>query len=178
MVDIPFVSEDFQRAFRNQFPAQTSTGRDLHVSDVVIPVVDFTPTASGASLPESLRFARNGNTTTAYSSGNVGYTDIISTPGFFGLDWNFSVSLGSADIYIRLAGATNVDIMNQNIILPTGFGNHTNMNDQMKVYVPAGYTVQWSTAISAGATLNANLFITPLADVNGNLLNPFNYNPQ
>ena len=61
MANIPFVSENFQRSFRNTFPSQTSTGRDLHVSDVVIPVVDFTPTASGTSLPSYMQLARNAN---------------------------------------------------------------------------------------------------------------------
>ena len=59
MVDTPFVDENFQRAYRNTFKGQVSSGRDLHVSDVVIPVVDFSPTTAGTSLALNLRQARN-----------------------------------------------------------------------------------------------------------------------
>ena len=90
MVDIPFVSEDFQRAYRNQFPSQTSTGRDLHVSDVVIPIVDFTPTSSGASLPLDLRACLNNNTSLLDISSDQTNTVITSTAGFYQVIYNYS----------------------------------------------------------------------------------------
>ena len=95
MVNIPFVSEDFQRAFRNQFPSQTQTGRDLHVSDIVIPIVDFSPTASGASLPFELRDTYNPSATFAnYNTAQTG-TEVIGTPGFWSLRFNLSYNGGT-----------------------------------------------------------------------------------
>ena len=45
MVDTPIVSEALQKVFRTNFPSQINSGRDLHVSDVVLPIVDFSTTA-------------------------------------------------------------------------------------------------------------------------------------
>ena len=87
MVDIPFVSENFQRSYRNRFPSQTSTGRDLHVSDVVIPVVDFTPTASGTSLPRDLQEAMDYTTTAISISGD---TAVTSNTGFYKLNFSYT----------------------------------------------------------------------------------------
>jgi hypothetical protein len=91
MVDVPFVSEDFQRAFRNTFQGQVNSGRDLHVSDVVIPVVDFTPTASGTSLPTNLAQALNLNTTNRSDTGTGTIGDrLINAQGFFEVNSNGS----------------------------------------------------------------------------------------
>ena len=102
MVDIPFVSENFQRSYRNTFPSQTQTGRDLHVSDVVIPIVDFTPTTSGTSLPLDLRFSRNRNTTSVQTSTTTGFTDVITQSGFWGVNINISGYGGQTTIEHQL----------------------------------------------------------------------------
>lgn len=173
-MDVPFVSEDFQRAFRNQFPAQMSTGRDLHVSDVVIPVVDFTPTSSGASLPQSLQQCRNFNTEITEVSTTVSYTDVITTPGF----WNVVVFLSQANangVYRHringTAGSTVISNLNY-----TSAGE-AELKDSFICFIPAGYTLQYEFNETTGSG-NGRTVYTQLADVNGNLTQPFNYSPQ
>ena len=92
-MEAPFVSEEFQRAFRNTFSAQVSTGRDLHVSDVVSPVVDFTPTASCTSLDLNLRRSRSTNTSRYLQTSSSGsFSDITSNSGFFLVSVSVNVS--------------------------------------------------------------------------------------
>lgn len=173
MADIPFVDENFQRSFRNTFPSQTSTGRDLHVSDVVIPVVDFTPTASGTSLPSYMQLARNGNTKT-FAFNSAGTSTLTGvTPGFWSLDIDCK-STGQTLIQFFLnSGATNFTFMNIN-----GITSATLMQDRdITIFIPVGFGLQRFSSVTSGS-LQCDVSATPIADVNGNLINPYNYDPQ
>ena len=178
MVDTPFVSEDFQRAFRNQFPSQVSSGRDLHVSDVVVPVVDFTPTASGASLPLNLRFAINNNVAkvTAESSATA---DFITTTGFYKVYFSFISQNDSSDLSFLLteiATGTNKSIYT--VRSGAASGQSESYNEEFIIFIPAGFVVKYSFSEGTGATARADMFNFQIADVNGNLTNPFGYSPQ
>ena len=166
MVDIPFVSEEFQRSFRNQFPSQTQTGRDLHVSDVVIPIVDFTPTTAGNSLPLSLSDALNRNTV-SYNIATA-TTTVVGSAGFTRL--NFEMSEGTYEIVTNINdGTTNYRINklysgpNSVVVIP------------FVVYAPVGHTINVQSFTSGN---NVSIMSTLLADVDGNQVNPFGYNPQ
>jgi len=176
MVNIPFVSEEFQRSFRNQFPSQTQTGRDLHVSDIVIPVVDFTPTTSGASLPQDLRFARNPNTKNFESTSSATRTTVSNaSPGFNLLDIKLSTSDSTAVGYLELFDGTstyNIISYVRSIILTSG---NLLSSDKLIVYIPTGYSLLASTT---GTSFNYFAVITLVADVDGNQILPFGYDPQ
>lgn len=169
-MEAPFVSENFQRAYRNQFPSQTSTGRDLHVSDVVVPIVDFTPTASGNNLPTTLQFCRNISTTITSLSGSSS-GDLSTTLGFLGLDLQFITDGNNnyLEMYIEnvSTGATNTFV--------TLIGN-TDTSDQIVYYVPSGYKTSY--ALGGAGVHSAVAILTPLADVNGNIIQPSGYSPQ
>ena len=173
MVDTPFVSEDFQRAFRNQFPSQVSSGRDLHVSDVVIPVVDFTPTASGASLPESLRFSLNRATTKFTATSSTSSEVIGPNSGFLKILANLYATSAKAQIdYFFVNTATSATEALVSYQCATDEVNNHNFIS----FIPAGFTLK------AGYTLSGSsqsiITATYLADVNGNLTNPTGYDPQ
>lgn len=172
MVDVPFVSEDFQRAFRNQFPSQHSSGRDLHVSDVVIPVVDFTPTASGASLPTELRFSIN-RSSVNFKRISTGDVDLCPNTGFYRIICHAASQNTSQNIntYQFKDNATSVtDTVFEQL---TAGINTISMMD-FNVYVPVGYTF----ICNVGADLTSTFVVTQLADVNGNLTSPSGYSPQ
>ena len=177
MVNIPFVSEEFQRAFRNQFPSQTSTGRDLHVSDVVIPVVDFTPTTSGASLPETLRFSFNVNTIYLQRTG-TGNSAFVSASGFYGCKFNMACKGSDTNAQFGLvdsSGTFNTIFRLTPNALST---EHTNIQYSCNVFIPVGYTFNISMAVGASDSVVLDSSATLLADVNGNLVSPFGYSPQ
>jgi len=168
MVDIPFVSENFQRSYRNTFPSQTSSGRDLHVSDVVIPIVDFTPTTSGTSLALELRNCINKNstqnriitattTTVANQSGFVNVTvDLIATS---------SSSRAEFEIF---DGTSALSVMNVNA------GTDQSTRTSFVVYLTSFDTLR----VITGSTADLSVMTTPLANIDGNLINPNGFDPQ
>lgn len=180
-MDVPFVSEDFQRAFRNQFPAQLSTGRDLHVSDVVIPIVDFTPTASGASLPFELRNCVNGNT--AYDAGSTDSSSTTTlTAGFYNVTAElFNTTTGTnagARFFLKLY---NQGVEKQTLYVFNNFNAKLNNYAEKRtfnVYIPSGHTLGYEFYVGTSVSSLWQLFTTNIADVNGNLTNPYNYSPQ
>lgn len=168
MVDTPFVSEEFQRAYRNNFPSQVSSGRDLHVSDVVIPIVDFTPTTAGASLALELRNCINKNSvqnriTTATT------TTVANQSGFINITADLLATTSSSRAEFEIFdGSTALSIMNINS--GTDQSNRTNFI----VYL----TSTDSLRVTTGSTADLSVMTTPVADINGNLINPNGYNPQ
>ena len=173
MVDTPFVSEDFQRAFRNQFPSQVNSGRDLHVSDVVVPIVDFTPTASGASLPNSLQFCRSKNTGRFQVTSNQSGATVPTAVGFVGLSILQSGDGGDVDSALYID--TTASIVSQ-ININNGSSNATTYREEFVVYVPAGSLLKCDLTIASSGTFT--VMSTVLADVNGNLIQPSGYSPQ
>ena len=89
MAETPIVSSSLQQNFRTTFPSQVSSGRDLHVSDVIVPIVDFSSTATGSTLDTNL------NNAIDYAMGNFTVVNttstIINTPGFWRVLFNYSL---------------------------------------------------------------------------------------
>lgn len=181
MVDIPFVSEDFQRAYRNQFPSQTSSGRDLHVSDVVIPIVDFTGTSAGTSLPLDLRNCLNNNSSVSEFSSSQSNTTLISTAGFYQMYYNADFQNGTANTTTCEFNILNNTTASTNIIYKKGFFGETvsqSYQDSFVVYLPSNNILRLDFALTTGVTTRLYVTATQVADVNGNLQNPSGFNPQ
>jgi hypothetical protein len=180
MVDIPFVSEDFQRSYRNRFPSQTSTGRDLHVSDVVVPVVDFTPTASGTSLPINLRQARSTGTAFTQLTAAVTDQDLITTTGFYSVFVNSQLSADNTNgawlINLTDGSSTN-QVAGSYMLLGNTTDGVVNLNEHLILYIPQNYkaTLTFSEGTGVGAI---SIYSTQIADVNGNEVLPPLYSPQ
>ena len=176
MVDVPFVSEEFQRAFRNTFTGQVNSGRDLHVSDVVIPVVDFTPTTSGTSLPESLRYCVNRNSSAFAGGVDVTLTSLNLTNGFYRIQAGLSSHSGQHNLSFYLQGASLLGI---ETIYLNGSASNTGLvtNRDFIVYQKVGDDLQYSFTEFAGNGYYT-FTVTPIADVNGNIINPNGYDPQ
>lgn len=176
MVDIPFVSENFQRSYRNRFPSQTSTGRDLHVSDVVIPVVDFTPTASGTSLPRDLQEAMDYTTTAVTISSD---TELTSNTGFYKLNFSYTGDVTSDEAFSIFLKETStgtnyiVYVSASSIVSATTTYQQSNITD-FYVFIPVGYTLR----ANASGNHTGRVQLKQIGDVNGNLTLPSGYTPQ
>tara|TARA_Y100000361_G_scaffold153462_1_gene175324 strand:- start:58 stop:585 length:528 start_codon:yes stop_codon:yes gene_type:complete len=175
MVNIPFVSEAFQRTFRQRFPSQTSTGRDLHVSDIVIPTVDFTPTSEGADLPSYLQLARSPSVseidTTTASSGTV----FLSSAGFYRCSITLVNRTGQQADHISLlldieqsTGVTNI----QNYVTPN------QLKDELTIFIPPNSTGRYTFSMSGSADGALSIYSWQIASVNGQLNLPQGYNPE
>ena len=86
MVDTPIVSEALQKDFRDNFPSQINSGRDLHVSDVIVPVVDFSTSTAISGLSVNLQEAFDFNLTNTNVINTT--TTLTSTPGFYRVLYN------------------------------------------------------------------------------------------
>lgn len=174
MVDIPFVSENFQRAYRNTFPSQTSSGRDLHVSDVVIPVVDFTPTTATTSIPFDLLASLNLNTTSQQVSTTT-LTTLITTSGFYQIETDI-FNKRTADVmgiqFIIVEGSTST------FVKTIQCGCLASASHKDFVFLKAGTVLKAQAFAQIATGLDIFVTTTSIADVNGNLTQPNGYSPQ
>jgi len=173
MVDTPIVSEALQKNFRDNFPSQISSGRDLHVSDVILPIVDFSTTAGVTGLDTSLQQAIDSNVTTFNVSNTT--TTIVNTTGF----WRFR---GVSIIGAQSGGTHNIDFTltdgSSPKVIFDFFGVRSAGNDYAQtpfdfiVLVKTGFSITASTDISDNYLIgNAR----QLAALDGTLQNPDGY---
>ena len=79
---IRITSEALQATVRRLLPSQQGFGEDLQASNVIMPVIDVTPTAEGTQLPPDLARAPSYGSITAFEAANNVVT-IANTPGFW-----------------------------------------------------------------------------------------------
>ena len=173
-MDTPFVSEEFQRAFRIQFPSQVSTGRDLHVSDVVVPVVDFTPTAAGTSLPLDLRWSYNTASESLALSSDTSNYSLISNSGFWAIEL-----YGASDGYIN--ALLNIDLLGSGSLkqIKAYYSQGANsFHDKFNVFLRSNDILKVTFSEEGTSAGNLSINYTQLADLYGNLIEPIGYSPQ
>lgn len=176
MVDTPIVSESLQKTFRDNFPSQVNSGRDLHVSDVILPIVDFSTVAGVSGLDVSLQqaLAYGNQTTFDVSSGTS--TSIISTTGFYRVFGTANMTLDTTGNFVGFDlfdGAANKPIWRIQILTGGTANSSTFMQFDFIVFLKAGdslLVVRSNTASSQaiGSTRQ-------IADISGTLVNPTGY---
>ena len=177
MVDTPFVDENFQRAYRNTFKSQVSSGRDLHVSDVVIPVVDFSPTTAGTSLALNLRQARNldgGSRVIDQNDASTTFEDYPNTgTGFYEVCTNMATT-GKTSFQLQISdGSTSAQIQQIWGVTSANLWCY----ETVVCYVPVGFKLQ-SRLLRTDGNCQVFSYATLLADVDGNEVLPNGYDPQ
>jgi hypothetical protein len=174
------TSESLQAKIRQLLPSQQGFGEDLQASNVILPVIDLTATAEGAGVSTELQEAWDYSTTLTICENTTPVT-IINTPGFY------LINAEATPEFRGLAAATPVMC---NISMTDGTTPKTlwqirrsNANDtgytgrlsNFRVFVPSGYSI---TGYTNAATKIMSVFSRQIADVNGNLSNPFGFSPQ
>ena len=79
---ISITSEALQATIRRLLPSQQGFGEDLQASNVILPIVDLTPTAEGSSVPTYLQQALAFGSQTAFEVSNT-TTQLAGSPGFY-----------------------------------------------------------------------------------------------
>jgi hypothetical protein len=173
MVDTPIVSESLQKDFRDNFPSQISSGRDLHVSDVIVPVVDFSTSTAITGLGTSLQQAFDFNVTT-FDVTNADST-VINTTGFWRIFGNCGTKGNTTSdqqnrIYLfdGTTEKTLIDFYNRD---PAGTEDNIAQFDFI-VFLKAGISLKVQTG-AEGANINGSA--RQLADISGTLQNPDGY---
>lgn len=176
MVDTPVVSESLQKTFRDTFPSQVNSGRDLHVSDVIIPTVDFTTDLATTGIASNLQTALDTTTNTVVNH-QSGAQTIFSTVGFIRVFGNFaysgSLSAGSnANIHI-LDGATEYKVAEFKLGSASSSVNSLWYPFDFIVFLKTGVSLRSFTDTSSNAVVVSSC--RQIADISGTLVNPNGY---
>ena len=79
---INITSEALQATIRRLLPSQQGFGEDLQASNVIMPVIDLTPTAEGSSVPANLQNASAYGSNTTFFANNSTNT-LVTGGGFY-----------------------------------------------------------------------------------------------
>lgn len=169
------VSETLEAQIRNLLPSQDGFTEDLQAQNVIVPVIDLTAAASGTNVPQYQQQAwdfSTGNATVANTT-----STLISTPGFWLVDLNWSAFVGTprtASIQIDSGIATKKvwEITSPNLstsnVLQVAEGKFT-------VFLRSGDSL---TATTNSTTSILNVWYRQVADINGTIVNPLGFTPQ
>lgn len=142
-------------------------GVDFSASTMVVPIVDLTETAEGSQVQESLQRALSLNRVTTFSAQNSTTTNIITTPGYYQIDFTSTIAADSTERANNLQitdGTTTKNVFSHDIRRGTNF--ISTVSKRITIFLAAGHSFQ---ALSS----SLNGFITgevvQVADLNGNL---------
>ena len=173
MVDTPIVSEALQKTFRDNFPRQVKSGRDLHVSDVVLPIVDFSTVAGVSGINETLQSALSFGNQTAFNIFST-TTTLANTPGFWRFFGTYSIGDGynyTTDGFYISDGSTDKRIFGQDFSSYATPSINFCVTYDFVVFLTSGDSVKGT----AGNKSNLLGSFRQLADISGTLVNPTGY---
>ena len=176
-IETPVVSEGLQKTFRDNFPSQIGAERDLHVSDTIIPIVDFSSTAGVSGLDTSLQQAIAFSNQTAFNINSAATTTIINNTGFFRIFGCANIACGDNDIEIAFVlsdGSSDKKIWSLNAIFGTGQAYPKNETFDFNVFLASGDSVKILT-VGGSNRLVISGSTRQLADISGTLVNPTGY---
>ena len=168
------TSESLQAEVRRLLPSQRGFGSDLEAQNVIVPIVDLTPTAEGSSLREDLQKAISFDSVSVDFRNTAGSTVAQNTPGFYAYTAELSVlssgTAGQNRAFIQLDDGIASKRIHQ-------LANNSDGNPEE----PQTVTVSGTVFLTTGDALEivvlgndgfVNMSSWPIADVNGNLINP------
>jgi len=174
---IPIVSEALQATVRRLLPSQAGFGEDLQASNVIVPIIDLTPSAEGSDLATDLQRAFSYDGITSWAAANS--TDVIAnSPGFyriFGSVDNRGVSATNNTVDFQLSDGLSIKSLWKSV-------NANGTSDSI-----SAHTVDFVVFLGAGDSLsvvsNSDSAKTAgssrqIADVNGLVSNPAGYTSQ
>jgi|TARA_A100001011_G_C14278317_1_gene830350 hypothetical protein len=173
MAETPIVSESLQKDFRTNFPSQISSGRDLHVSDVIVPIVDFSTSTAVTGLGTSLQQALDFNVTT-FDVTNAN-TTVLNTTGFYRIFGNCGTQGNTTSdqknrIYLD-DGSTEKTLIDFYNRITSGAEDLLAQFDFI-VFLKTGVSLKVQTGSERA---NINGCARQVADISGTLQNPDGY---
>lgn len=168
------TSESLQAEVRRLLPSQRGFGQDLEAQNVIVPIVDLTPTAEGSALREDLQTAISFGAVTPVTRTSAGTTTVVNTPGFYQYEFILSV-LSSGTV----GGNKSLLIITDGALSKTihGLQNNSDGNPEEPQTITGSNVIFLKTgeafnAFTSGNDAYLNIALWPVADVNGNLINP------
>ena len=172
------TSESLEATYRGYTPSQNGFTEDLQASNVVIPVIDLTPSSDGATGPEYLQTAWDFSTGSSEAAGNT--VTLINNTGFWRVNLvayveNATATARTAQVYIT-DSLTNKTVWSINT--NTGAGSVTSTSLQaydFTVFLRSGDSL---VATTSNIDITLKLSYRQVADINGTLVYPSGYTPQ
>ena len=170
------TSEALEARIRELLPSQNGFTEELSAQNLIVPVIDMTSAASGAITPEFLQTAWDFATEASTIANTT--TDLITNPGFWQIDLNWSAFVGTPrTASLQLddnAGTTKVvwEITSPNLSTSNVYSS---AEGKFVVFVQGGYKL---TATTNSATSILNVWYRQVADSVGTLVNPLGFTPQ
>ena len=167
------TSEVLQKKIRQLLPSQQGFGADLQASNVIVPIIDLTETASGSIVRQDLQ--KSWDFTTGYNKVTTGTTSIISNSGFWKIQAQIFCANNSSSGIINITdGLTSNEIFA--VTAPSSLGTQfSELSQEFIVFLRPGDSISVTVA---GASSFVNVWYRNIADVNGDLTNPSGFNPQ
>jgi len=171
------TSEALQAEVRRLLPSQRGFGTDLEAQNVIVPIVDLTPTADGSALREDLQTAASHGSVTSVLTQNASNA-VIATPGFYKYDATLSIGTGTAGItaQIGINDGSTVKIIHR-----LTFSTDTNPEDPDSVrvngviFLKTGESIQ---CVSNGSDALVAFAGWQIADVYGQFTNPSGFTSE
>lgn len=174
---IPIVSEALQATVRRLLPSQNGFGEDLQAQNVIVPIIDLTPSSEGSSLPADLARALSFGSQTSFVVQNATNTVIANTAGF----WRIFSILPTADTGKTIGfnlydGASSKVILETAIAAPSAGAQEDNSDlADFVVYLNAGESIR---ATNTSANVQLNVTVRQIADSTGTIVNPSGYTAE
>lgn len=164
------TSESLQATVRRLLPSQRGFGQDLEAQNVIVPIIDLTPTAEGSALPIELAQAMALGSSTAFAVHDATVAG-ANTPGFWriqGTSFVQTASTGDRNSKIAITDGLSAVTVYDHSTYPISTAGDSTASFDLIVFLKAGESFTFtgeSASIIAGS-------YRQVADVNGNTVNP------
>lgn len=170
------TSEALQAEVRRLLPSQRGFGNDLEAQNVIVPIVDLTATAEGSALRSDLQTAASlGNCTVSFAN-SAGITVNQNSVGFYRYEATMSVlsSGTSAQNRSSIQLTNSISATSRNL---HDLRNNSDGNPEEPQTITVSGTVFLTTndvfqIVLSGNDAFCSLASWPVADANGNFINP------
>lgn len=168
------TSESLQAEVRRLLPSQRGFGTDLEAQNVIVPIVDLTATAEGSALRADLQTAASFGSITNGVLTSPASQIIQNTPGFFKYTGVLSVLSSSTpagnNAFISLSNGLASRKLHE-----LRNNSDGNPEEPQTIYVDGVIFLEPGDDLrieSSGNDAFVSISAWPIADVNGNLINP------
>ena len=168
------TSESLQAEVRRLLPSQRGFGQDLEAQNVIVPIVDLTPSAEGSSLRDDLQTAPSLNSVTQAELNGAGNSSPVTSPGFY----KYTAIMGILTDNAANQYTTRIDLYNglTSRILHK-LSNRADASGQEPQYLNVNGVFflnagEQMRIVNTGTDSFIQMAVWPIADVNGNLINP------
>lgn len=171
------VSEALEATVRQLLPSQNGFTEDLQAQNVIVPIIDLTPTAQGTQLPVELQQALAFGNQTFFAIGGT-TQNLATTPGFYRVFGNLTVrpstaSLVTADFAIT-DGLSSKQLWSSAADAGASESRYS-VNIDFIAFIKQGETLTGTTSSSIAQLRGST---RQVADVYGNLVNPVGFQFQ